>query len=67
MPLTTAFEVIDFPAYWFVCPPRHFNRRIVTRFADWIAQMATEHETQARALLAGMGCRFRAEAGPVLL
>src|SRR5690625_3583342 len=67
VPFTTDFDVIDFPAYWFVCPPRHFHRRIVTRFAEWISVMAAEHETAARALLAGMGCRFRAEAGPVLI
>lgn len=34
VPFSTSFDVIDFPAYWFVCPPRHFNRRIVSRFAD---------------------------------
>ncbi len=25
VPFSTAFDVIDFPAYWFVCPARHLN------------------------------------------
>jgi len=67
VPFSTAFEVIDFPAYWFVCPPRHFNRRIVNRFSDWLRRKAEAHETDARALLASHGCRFRPESGPDLI
>lgn len=67
VPLSTGFAVIDFPAYWFVCPPRHFNRRIVKRFSDWLLHKAAEHEADARALLTGMGARFRPEAGPDLI
>src|SRR5699024_3387189 len=67
VPLTTAFDVIDFAAYWFVCPPRHFHRRIVTRFSEWLTQRAAEHDAEARALLTRLGCRFRAETGPVLI
>ena len=64
VPLSTEFPVIDFPAYWMVCPPRHMNRRIVARFADWIAACAREHETEARACLKGLGCRFRDATPP---
>ncbi|MDT8344689.1 MAG: LysR family transcriptional regulator [Thermohalobaculum sp.] len=67
VPFSTAFDVIDFPAYWFVCPPRHFNRRIVARFADWLQTAAATHETEARALLGRLGCRFRPESGPELI
>lgn len=58
VPLTIDFAVIDFPAYWLVCPPRHFNRRIVTRFEAWLTAEAEAHEARARDRLAGFGCRF---------
>lgn len=67
VPLSPGFEVIDFPGYWFVCPPQHFNRRIVSRFANWLGEEAAEHEAEARALLTRMGCRFRIESGPDLI
>lgn len=67
VPFSTSFDVIDFPAYWFVCPPRHLNRRIVSRFAEWLTRMATEHDCEARALLTGFGCTFRPESGPELI
>lgn len=63
VPFCTDFAVIDFPAYWFVCPPRHLNRRIVRRFADWIERSCAEHEAQMRGFLEGFGCTFRKEAG----
>lgn len=58
VPLSTDFAVIDFPAYWLVCPPRHFNRRIVKRFDGWLRDEAVAHETRARAQLEYFGCRF---------
>lgn len=67
VPFSTDFEVIDFPAYWFVCPPRHFNRRIVNRFSDWLREKAREHEVEARSLLFELGCTFRPESGPELI
>lgn len=67
VPFTTAYPVIDFPAYWFVCPPRHFNRRVVTRFADWLSRLCGEHEVRAREFLAASGCSFRTESGPALI
>ncbi|MHA6346319.1 LysR family transcriptional regulator [Roseivivax sp. CAU 1761] len=67
VPFSPGLEVIDFPAYWFVCPPRHLNRRIVTRFSQWLTRRAEEHDAEARSLLAGFGCKFRPEAGPELI
>lgn len=67
VPFSTTFEVIDFPAYWMVCPPRHFNRRIVNRFSEWLGRMASKHETEARSLLSDLGCTFRPETGPELV
>jgi DNA-binding transcriptional LysR family regulator len=59
VPFSTAFDVIDFPAYWFVCPARHLNRRIVLRFFNWMMSSCKNHDDSARAHLAGLGCRFR--------
>jgi len=59
VPFSLDFPVIDFPAYWLVCPPRHFNRRIVKRFDTWLREVAIEHEESARAFLAAQGCVFR--------
>ncbi|MBV7377555.1 LysR family transcriptional regulator [Maritimibacter dapengensis] len=67
VPFSTSFDVIDFPAYWFVCPPRHFNRRIVKRFMEWLGSKAEEHEAQARTFLTDAGCTFRPESGPELI
>lgn len=59
VPMSTAFPVVDFPAYWLTCPQRHMTRRIVARFTDWILAEAGLHETEARRVLAGLGCSFR--------
>ncbi|WP_108660167.1 LysR family transcriptional regulator [Acuticoccus kandeliae] len=67
VPFAPEFPVVDFPAYWFVCPPRHFNRRIVARFSAWIHSHAQAHEAEARAFLEGCGCTFRSEEGPDLI
>lgn len=64
IPMSTRFDVVDFAAYWMVCPQRHMHRRIVGRFADWIIAAAAAHEAEARATLAGLGCRLRIEAPP---
>lgn len=66
VPFSTDFAVVDFPAYWFVCPPRHLNRRIVKRFSDWLSEACMDHQAEARALLREMGCTFRLETGPDL-
>lgn len=67
VPFCPDFPVIDFPAYWFVCPPRHFHRRIVGRFSDWLIDQSKAHDSRARALLGTFGCTFRAESGPDLI
>ncbi|MBL1405733.1 MAG: transcriptional regulator, partial [Rhizobiales bacterium] len=67
VPLSNSFSVIDFPAYWFVCPPRHYNRRIVKLFSEWLAKNSKEHELEARELLNSLGCTFRPETGPDLM
>ncbi|MDW9449594.1 LysR family transcriptional regulator [Sinorhizobium meliloti] len=59
VPLSTAFEVVEFPAYWIVCPSRHINRRPVRLFTDWIRMEGTKFDQSARALLEKLGCRLR--------
>ncbi|MBW9080620.1 LysR family transcriptional regulator [Rhizobium pusense] len=59
VPFTTSFEVLEFPAYWFVCPSRHLSRRIVQRFSSWMTAACQAHDAAARAHLEGLGCRFR--------
>lgn len=59
VPFSTVYEVIDFPAYWFVCPSRHLSRRIVQRFQNWMATACKLHDDAARAHLVNLGCRFR--------
>ncbi|MDD7973495.1 LysR substrate-binding domain-containing protein [Roseinatronobacter alkalisoli] len=58
VPLAVDCPVIEFPSYWFVCPPRHLNRRIVRRFLDWITAEAARDNAHTRALLAQAGCDF---------
>lgn len=67
VPFCVDIPVIEFPAYWFVCPPRHFNRRIVARFSKWLMQESVEHENAARALLDEFRCSFRPENGSDLI
>lgn len=64
VPFAPAFPVIDFTGYWIVCPPRHLNRRIVKRFAEWVVSEAREHEACTRALLSKAGCHFRIGGEP---
>lgn len=59
VPFAPLFPVVNFMAYWIVCPPRHLNRRIVKRFAHWVVTEAREHEERTRALLIRAGCQFR--------
>lgn len=59
VPFAPELPVIDFPAYWIVCPTRHLNRRIVNRFARWLTDETRAHEEHTRAVLQRLGCRFR--------
>lgn len=67
VPVAPALGAIDFQGYWFVCPHRHFNRRIVALFHDWLREECAAHEARTRAVLAAAGCDFRAAAGPALI
>ena len=67
VPLTVDAPAIAFPGYWFVCPPRHMNRRIVRRFAEWIRSAAAAHEAAARAHLEGAGLSIEAAEGDALI
>ncbi len=55
-PLSPAFAVLAFPAYWLVCPPRHLNRRGVRAFRAWLLERAAAHDAQAARTLAALGC-----------
>ncbi|SMC93616.1 LysR family transcriptional regulator [Rhizobium sp. RU36D] len=59
VPFSTAYQVIDFPAYWLVCPSRHLTRRIVQRFQAWMTNACKQHDDAARTHLTQLGCRFR--------
>ncbi len=59
VPFAPGIPVIDFPAYWIVCPTRHLNRRIVNRFAQWLTDETRVHEERARGVLERLGCTFR--------
>ncbi|SIS82473.1 LysR substrate-binding domain-containing protein [Phaeovulum vinaykumarii] len=58
VPLSPAFEVLEFPAYWLVCPTRQRARRAVRAFADWIGAEAARHTAEARARLTEAGARI---------
>ncbi len=64
VPLSTAFEVIRFPAYWIVCPARHTSRRIVRIFTDWMKDEGRAHDLRAAQVINDFGCRIRDVTGP---
>jgi LysR family glycine cleavage system transcriptional activator len=43
VPLTPTLPVIEFPAYWVVCPARHMKRRAAVTFVSWMTQQAEAH------------------------
>jgi LysR family glycine cleavage system transcriptional activator len=43
VPLTPFLPVIEFPAYWVVCPARHMKRRAVAVFVSWMRDQADAH------------------------
>lgn len=43
VPLTPTLPVLEFPAYWIVCPARHMKRRAVASFVSWISDQAQSH------------------------
>ncbi|AUJ65702.1 transcriptional regulator (plasmid) [Aestuarium zhoushanense] len=64
VPLSPAFEVIRFPAYWIVCPARHMNRRIVRLFSDWMRSEGKAHDARVSDVIGSLGCRVRDVTGP---
>ncbi len=67
VPFAPEIPVVEFPAYWFVCPARHLNRRIVSRFSEWIGEKATTHEAAVRKVLKSLGCRIQSTKGAEML
>ena len=59
VPLSTAFDVVEFPAYWIVCPARHLTRRPVRLFTDWIRHEGAKFDHCSRLLLEALTCRVR--------
>lgn len=58
VPLTPALPVIEFPAYWIVCPARHMKRRAVAAFVSWMTGQAEMHRTLTERLVGqhGLSC-----------
>lgn len=59
VPFSTAFDVVEFPAYWIVCPGRHMTRRPVRLFTDWIRKEGAKFDQSARSLLETLKCTIR--------
>lgn len=64
VPVSTAFDVIEFPGYWLVCPSRHMNRRAVRLFSAWVSKVGARDTERARAFLLARGFRFTFERRP---
>lgn len=67
VPFLPEVPVIEFAAYWFVCPTRHLNRRVVNRFFEWVQGEADAHQGEVHRLLESFGCRFRKAPSDELL
>lgn len=67
VPFLPEIPVIEFAAYWFVCPSRHMNRRVVNRFYEWVSGEAESHQIKVRGMLESYGCRFRVAPNNELL
>jgi LysR family glycine cleavage system transcriptional activator len=61
VPLSPEFEVIEFPAYWLVCPARHMGRRSVKQFSTWVEAVGIRDTEIARSWLSDRGFRMRFE------
>lgn len=51
VPVSTEFDVIEFPGYWLVCPSRHMNRRAVRLFSVWVSRVGKRDTDLARHFL----------------
>lgn len=59
VPLCPEFPVLQYDAYWFVCPHRHHKRRIVQKFQTWLKAACVAHEEQTVSYLEKLGCHFQ--------
>lgn len=57
VPWSNQFPVIEFPAYWLVCPPRHLNLRAVREFGAWVHEAAGRTADEQREFLTSAGFR----------
>ncbi|TGQ82987.1 transcriptional regulator, partial [Mesorhizobium sp. M8A.F.Ca.ET.208.01.1.1] len=64
VPVSTAFDAIEFPGYWLVCPSRHMNRRAVRLFSDWVSRVGRRDTDRARDLMSELGLRISFERRP---
>ncbi|TIT41079.1 MAG: LysR family transcriptional regulator [Mesorhizobium sp.] len=64
VPVSTEFDVIEFPGYWLVCPSRHMNRRAVRLFSDWVSNVGRRDTDRAREFLVTSGLRISFERRP---
>jgi LysR family glycine cleavage system transcriptional activator len=51
VPLTPTLPVVEFPAYWVVCPARHMKRRGVTSFLRWVYEQADLHKITTSSIM----------------
>lgn len=65
VPLTPSLPVIEFPAYWIVCPARHMKRRGVVAFVSWMTEQAQVHSTLAAQIVAQHGLRCEVIESPM--
>ncbi|TIW87168.1 MAG: transcriptional regulator, partial [Mesorhizobium sp.] len=64
VPVSTQFDVIEFPGYWLVCPSRHMNRRAVRLFSEWVSRVGRRDTDRARDFMSEFGLRISFERRP---
>lgn len=58
VPFSNKFDVIEYPGYRLMCPPRHTNRRLVRLFSDWLVQEGSKHTAELHAFFEKHDCRI---------
>ncbi len=48
--------VVRFPAYWFICPNRNLDLKVVKIFSEWLDKESTAHEQRKKQMLLSLGC-----------
>jgi LysR family glycine cleavage system transcriptional activator len=64
VPLTPTLPVVEFPAYWIVCPARHMKRRAVATFVAWMTDQADAHRVLAARIIEQNGLSVDVIASP---